>query len=180
MNIRKYDPKDYPRIKKIIDSVNKIECWPFYHPDGWDAQRTAEEFLSLQEYKDSIFLVAEEDGEIVGLIAGHNLASFVRREVSHLEEAFVKQGLMNGAAYYERDILVDPKHHQKGIGKLLLEKLQAHAQERGYTKLVTRTPPLNDRGQKFFERMRFQEILRDDNPPRIYLCKSIRAEPPIK
>ncbi len=172
MIIRNYKSRDFKDIKEIIDEVNKVECWPFYHPNGWNEERINEEFSPLDKYKDSIFFVVENEGKVVGLIVGHKFSPFLKSEINHLEE-FFKELISKENIYYERDILVNPKYYNKGVGSLLFEKLKIYAKDKGYKKLITRTPPLNQRGRNFFQKQGFKEILNDDKPPRVYLIKEL-------
>lgn len=170
--IRPYTFKDFNGIKKVIDSVIKNECWPHYYPNGWDEERIKQEFNPMYNYNDSIFLVSDNE-KITGLIAGHDLGSFIDNEIPHLRDRFDELGLYRSKVFYQRDIIIHKDHQRGTLGLKLFKIIQRHALRRGYIKLVTRTPLLNLRGRKFFEKLGYQEIFEDDNPERVYFDMSL-------
>jgi len=172
MLIRPYSEGDFEGIKKVIQNIQSEECWPHYYPNGWDEERIRQEFNPVLNYKHPLFLVSEENHEITGLIAGHDLESFVDNEISHLKNKFHEFDLLS-ETFYQRDIIVDKKHQRGTLGLRLFRELQKHASESGYSKLVTRTPPLNVRGRTFFNKIGYEEIFEDDNPSRIYFAMKL-------
>jgi GNAT superfamily N-acetyltransferase len=171
MNLRPYNPKkDFEGVKEVIQSAQTKECWPYYYPNGWDDKRIWQEFDPVENYRHSIFLVSEENGKITGLIAGHDLNSFINNEVPHLRSRF-NQGFRD--AFYQRDIIIHPDFQNRVVGFRLFRAMQKHAKKKGYIRLVTRTPPRNERGINFFERLGFFEIFRNRNPERIYFVMEL-------
>lgn len=165
--IRPYTFKDFAGIKEVIDSVIKGECWPHYYPDGWNEERIKQEFNPIYNYNDSIFLVSNNE-KITGLIAGHDLDSFIDNEIPHLKEKFKNLELYNDKVFYQRDIIIHNTYQRGILGLELFKLMQRHALRRNYTGLVTRTPLLNIRGRKFFEKIGYIEIFEDNNPERVY------------
>jgi len=103
MNIRPYVPEDFEGIHKVIDSINPTGCWPLYFPDGWDAERVRKEFAPISGYRDPLFLVVEEDTEIIGLTVGHDLDSFFENEVPHIPS-------LGSDHFYQRNVIVHRNH----------------------------------------------------------------------
>ncbi|MCK5630140.1 MAG: hypothetical protein KAI26_05965 [Nanoarchaeota archaeon] len=174
MIIRSYTESDFEGIKQVIHSVQTEECWPFYYPNGWDNRKILSEFNPLKNCRDSIFLVSEAEGQITGLIAGHDLDSFIEQEIPHLRAQFDELGIYQTKAFYQRDIILHKIHQRGTLGLRLFRDLQKHASETGYSTLVTRTPPLNSRGITFFSKLGYQEICEDSNPERVYFMMSLK------
>jgi GNAT superfamily N-acetyltransferase len=172
--IRQYSEKDFDGIVKLIQSIQDTDCWPLVYPNGWDIKKIKEEFEPMDNYQDSLFLVSESDGALTGLIAGHDLASFIRDEIPHLKNKFEEQDLVNPNVFYKRDIMIHPEYQRGFVGFRLVKELQNHASNRNYTRLVTRTPPLNLRGINFFEKLGYVPIFTDNNPERIYFKKTCK------
>ena len=102
MVIRQYTKKDFKGLTKVIKSVQSEECWPHYYPNGWNKARIQEEFKPLNNYIDPIFLVSDLGGQITGLIAGHDLDSFIDCELPHLKNRFNDLNLFKKRSFYQR------------------------------------------------------------------------------
>lgn len=83
---------------------------------------------------DAVFLVAEEDGAVVGTIA---------------LEVYPPAGLLRSAA-------VRPSHRDRGVGALLVQELMREARSRSLAELV-----LLATAAGYFERMGFVRIARE-------------------
>jgi len=96
------------------------------------------------------------------------LDSFIDNEIPHLRDKFDELGLYRSKVFYQRDIIIHKAHQRGVLGLKLFRNMQRHAIRRNYTKLVTRTPLLNFRGRKFFEKIGYKEIFEDNNPEGVY------------
>jgi GNAT superfamily N-acetyltransferase len=171
MEIRKYVLDDLDRVQELVAAVNLTTVWPKHHPCGWNKKRVEAEF-QLNQYEDPLLLVALFKNRIVGIVAGHDLNSFVAIDIPHISSKFPSS--MNlPTAYYQRDILCHPDFQGQGIATILMEKLETHAIRREYATLITRTVPDNSVGKNVFHRKGFSTLFEDDNPPRIYFSKTI-------
>ena len=168
MGIRQYSEKDFDGIVQLIQSIQKTDCWPIVYPSGWDEKRIKEEFEPMRNYHDPLFLVSESEEGITGLIAGHDLKSFIIDEVPHLDHKFREFNSICNAVFYQRDIMIHPAHQKGFSGLRLFQALRRHALSIGYDQVVTRTPPENLRGINFFEKLGYVPIFSDNNPKRIY------------
>jgi len=171
MIIREYKESDFPEIMRVIQATDKTDCWPKVFPYGWSEGRIREEFAPMKDYKDSCFFISEDNGRLTGLIAGHELLSFVENEVPHLRERFQEDINLD---YYQRDIIVHPNFQRGWVGLKLFRKMVEYAKAREYKRVVTRTPPLNSRGIKFFFGVGYRELFRDNNPERIYFWRDLK------
>ena len=171
MIIRNCQGEDFSGIVRVIQNAKITDCWPEVYPEGWNEERIKEEFAPLKSYEDSVFLVSEEQGRVTGLIAGHSLEPFLKFEIPHLKDAMPRFL----PAFYQRDIIIEPKSQKGSVGIRLFRELAEKAKEAGYKRLVTRTPPQNTRGVRFFKKLGYREILRDNNPERIYFEMKIQS-----
>jgi ribosomal protein S18 acetylase RimI-like enzyme len=103
-------------------------------------------FLGTQlEQRDIIVLVAERDGELLG----YTYAGV---------EGFDYMALRgpSGALY---DIVVDPVHRGRGIGRMLLDAALAALTARGAPRVVLSTAERNEPAQRLFARARFRRTM---------------------
>ena len=106
MIIRPYTEADFEGIKRVIHSIQTEECWPHYYPKGENSTKIRNEFEPMRSYKDSIFLVSEAKGQITGLIAGHDLDSFIEHEIPHLKTQLDEQGLYKSNTFFQQNIII--------------------------------------------------------------------------
>jgi len=172
MIIRPYEKKDFKGIVEVIHAVQKIDCWPEIYPKGWSVGRIRQEFSPIKDYWSSCFLVAEDNKKIAGLIAGHGLWMFVRKEIPHLKRKFGRYTSEDGFYYYQRDLIIHPDAQRRRLGHRLVKEFMKRAE--GCNKVFTRTPPQNRRGIEFFEKIGYRRIFRDNNPERVYFMTRVK------
>lgn len=103
-------------------------------------------FLASQlDEPNVIILVAEEDGRVIG----YTYAAVEGRDYMSLR----------GPAGVLYDIIVDPKHRGRGIGRRLLEDTLAILKERGAPRAVLSTADRNERAQHLFAGMGFRRTM---------------------
>ena len=56
------------------------------------------------------------------------------------------------------DVFVEPEYRNRGMGRALLQSVQAWAQERGADGISLQVAAANSRGRKFYEKLGFREI----------------------
>lgn len=92
-----------------------------------------------------VVLVAEQDGEVVGYtyagVEGHDWMA------------------LRGPAGVLYDIVVDPEHRGRGIGRLLLDATIAALEARGVPRLVLSTAERNEAAQRLFARAGFRRTM---------------------
>ncbi|MBC7222480.1 ribosomal protein S18-alanine N-acetyltransferase [Candidatus Bipolaricaulota bacterium] len=112
-----------------LPGIMRVERASF--PDPWPGLA----FVWYLFSGDSLFLVAEEDGEIRGFAIA----------------------VMEGEALHLHDIAVLPASRQRGIGRKLMEALMQKGREKKAKKVVLETRVENLVAQAFFRRFGFKE-----------------------
>ena len=103
-------------------------------------------FISTQlEDLDKAVLVAEVDGDAVGYafaaVEGYDYMA------------------LRGPAGVLHDIIVDPEHRGRGVGRLLLEAALAFFRSRGVPRVVLFTAEQNEAAQRLFASMGFRRTM---------------------
>jgi ribosomal protein S18 acetylase RimI-like enzyme len=103
-------------------------------------------FLGTQIAEPSVvILVAERDGEVLGYtyagVEGYDYMS------------------LRGPAGVLYDIVVDPAHRQRGVGRMLLEATLAALESRGAPRIVLSTAEHNESAQRLFTRAGFRRTM---------------------
>ncbi len=108
LRIRKGTVSDAIEISSLISRNSKILLVDDFDDDGLEFFLRSVEAKSIREYMDQGFpyLVAEENSEIIGVIA--------IKDYSHMFHLFV-----------------DKSHHKRGIAKMLWDEMRRYSLERG-------------------------------------------------
>jgi len=103
-------------------------------------------FLGTQlDESNVIVLVAEQDGEVLGYTyAGVEGTDYMS---------------LRGPAGVLYDIVVDPAHRTRGVGRTLLDATLAALAARGAPRVVLSTAERNDGAQRLFERAGFRRTM---------------------
>jgi GNAT superfamily N-acetyltransferase len=123
-----------------LDSALEMYEWlfesPGRRPPGWDRSRASAALRSAIEAEDSAVLVAELDGDLVGLCTAYLELNSVRF----------------GQRCWVEDLAVDPARRSQGIGARLLGAARDWARGRGATHLELDTAESRVDAQRFYER----------------------------
>ncbi len=103
-------------------------------------------FLSAQlGAPDKAILVADDNGDVIGYtyaaIEGYDYMS------------------LRGPAGILHDIIVDPEHRGRGVGRLLLDAALEFFRSRGVPRVVLSTAERNEAAQRLFARMGFRQTM---------------------
>ena len=100
---------------------------------------------SQLENPDIVIFVAEDDGDVLGYtfagVEGYDYMS------------------LRGPAGVLHDIVVDPAHRGRGVGRALLDATLAELQRRGAPRVVLSTAERNEAAQRLFERAGFRRTM---------------------
>ncbi len=109
------------------------------------AERVMRRFLAdLAASSHSFLFVAETGDRTVGFISG---------ELREGSPAFRSKTWAS-----VDDVFVEPDHRNLGVGRALLESVEAWAKERGAHGISLQVAAANKRGRKFYEELGFREI----------------------
>ena len=103
-------------------------------------------FLGSQlEESNVVILVAEQDGEVLGYTyAGVEGVDYMS---------------LRGPAGVLYDIVVDPEHRGRGVGRMLLDATLTALETRGAPRVVLSTAERNDSAQRLFARAGFRRTM---------------------
>jgi ribosomal protein S18 acetylase RimI-like enzyme len=90
---------------------------------------------------DALLVVAEEDGRIVGMAAGH-----IHKPSSMSEELAVELG----------SVYVEPGYRQRGLASALTSEVARFARERGVERITLKTFAQNEEALRAWERIGFE------------------------
>jgi GNAT superfamily N-acetyltransferase len=109
------------------------------------AERVMRRFLAdLTSSSQSFLFVAESDGRMVGFISGElreGSPTFRQRTWASVD-----------------DVFVEPDSRNLGIGRALLESVEAWARERRADGISLQVAAANERGRKFYAELGFREV----------------------
>jgi GNAT superfamily N-acetyltransferase len=109
---------------------------PGSRPGAWDERRAEVALRQAIESHDSVVLVADDDGALIGFITGYQDLHSVRF----------------GYRAWVEDFAVDPERRSRGVGKALLDAAKAWARERGATHLELDSALARTDAHRFYER----------------------------
>jgi len=146
MHIRTATEKDITSIRWLLDEQNVFhsELLPaFFRVSPTEESRVRK----VLEEADADFLIAEEEGELLGLAELHRKAT---KDLPILvQKAYV----------YIQELIVAEGHQGRGIGTEMMEAIRTWARERGAPSLRTSVVPSNDRARAFYARHGFVDTM---------------------
>jgi ribosomal protein S18 acetylase RimI-like enzyme len=147
--IRRATRADVPTIGRLGASLVRLHHE--FDPQRFIAATTRTEhgygsFLGTQiQDADTVVLVAERDGTVIG----YTYAGV---------EGFDYMSL-RGPAGVVYDIVVDPDHRGRGVGRQLLDATIAALADRGAPRVLLSTAEWNEAAQRLFERAGFRRTM---------------------
>jgi GNAT superfamily N-acetyltransferase len=122
--------------REILAMYRWLFAPPGAMPDAWDEERAAVAVREATESHDSVVLVAEDGGRLVGFLTAYLDLHSVRF----------------GHRVWVEDFAVHPDRRSEGIGKALLDAARAWARERGATHLELDSAEARKDAHRFYER----------------------------
>jgi ribosomal protein S18 acetylase RimI-like enzyme len=144
MKIRKANKKDLEEIKNLNTRIfiNNIKYDKDAVEEFAQTDQGAKYFKDALEDKEGIFLIAEEDGQIIGYINGTK-ADFSYRKSKYFEMY---------------NLGVSPSHKRKGIGTKLLDEFTKEVKKRGFQKIYLNCYAKNLEAINFYKASGYQTI----------------------
>ena len=130
ITIRKGEKRDIPAVLGLIRELAAFEKAPL-EVTNTEADMERDGFGASPVF---MLLVAELDSSIVGMAI-----------------YFIKYSTWKGKGIYLDDIVVNEKHRQQGIGRLLLDAVIRHSYELGAKQLHWQVLDWNEPAIKFYE-----------------------------
>ncbi len=147
--VRRATPADLPGIGRL--GALLVEAHHDFDPKRFIAVRpgTPEGYASFigtqLEDPDKAVLVAEDDGDVVGYayaaVEGYDYMA------------------LRGPAGVLHDIIVDPEHRGRGVGRLLLYAALEFLKSRGVPRVVLSTAARNEGAQRLFASVGFRRTM---------------------
>jgi GNAT superfamily N-acetyltransferase len=131
-------PARVDEIEAVISLYDWLFAPPGLRPPSWDERRAAVALREAISSHDSVVLVADAGGELVGLCTAYQDLHSVRF----------------GYRAWIEDLAVHPDRRSEGIGKLLLDSAKGWARERGATHLELDSAETRPDAHRFYERER--------------------------
>lgn len=129
-----------PAVAGEVEGLLPLYEWlftpPGYTPRWWKPDRARQALAEAIEDADSAVLVAERNGELVGICSAYLDLHSVRY----------------GRRCWVEDLAVHPGHRSEGIGGRLLDEAEQWARSRGATHLELDTGVAREDAQRFYER----------------------------
>jgi GNAT superfamily N-acetyltransferase len=125
-------------VPELVGLYEWLFAPPGARPASWDERRAAVALRQAIGSHDSVVLVADADGELVGICTAYQDLHSVRF----------------GSRAWIEDFAVHPERRSRGIGKRLLDSAKAWARERGATHLELDSAEGRAEAHRFYERER--------------------------
>jgi GNAT superfamily N-acetyltransferase len=122
--------------ESIVPLYEWLFAPPGSKPAAWDERRAVVALRQAIESHDSVVLLAEDGGALIGFITGYQDMHSVRF----------------GYRAWVEDFAVDPERRSQGVGKALLHAAKAWARERGATHLELDSAEARTDAHRFYER----------------------------
>jgi GNAT superfamily N-acetyltransferase len=123
-------------VEAVLPCYEWLFAPPAERPELWDEQGARMALTATIEDEDSILLVADHDGELVGFCTAY----------------LDLQSVRFGRRCWVEDLAVHPDRRSEGIGKALLNAAKAWAAEHGSTHLELDTAETRADARRFYER----------------------------
>jgi GNAT superfamily N-acetyltransferase len=123
-------------VAALIDAYDWLFQPPGYTPHGWDPERAAEALREAIADDRSTVLLAEDDGELIGICSAYLDLHSVRF----------------GRRCWVEDLAVHPDRRSQGIGGQLLAEVREWARASGATHFELDTGMARTEAQRFYER----------------------------
>ena len=147
--VRRATSADLPRIGRLgallVDEHHDFDSRRFLAASNRTPAGYAS-FLGTQlEDPDVAVLVADDDGDVIGYayaaVEGYDYMA------------------LRGPAGVLHDVIVDPEHRRRGVGRLLLDAALAYLKSRGAPRVVLSTAEQNEPAQRLFGSAGFRRTM---------------------
>ena len=135
-------------------SAMRLQLWD-HHTDEKDRADFARYRKKRAEGTALSFLAVAEEGRHVGFLDAELRSDYV-------------EGAEHAPVWYVEGLFVVPTERGKGVGRLLIEALEAHARSQGYSEIASDCELDDTMSEAFHKAVGFREVIRS-----IHLIKSL-------
>lgn len=147
--VRSATPADLPSIGRLFALLAQAHCdfdsLRFLAASDWTPAGYESWLRGQLGNPDVVILVADDSGTVIGYayaaVEGHDYMD------------------LRGPAGYLHDIVVDPEHRGRGVGRLLLTETLGHLKSRGTPRVLLMTAEQNDAAQRLFANAGFRRTM---------------------
>jgi GNAT superfamily N-acetyltransferase len=140
--IRRAVASDLPALMQMFEALAALqEPWRVFRPRPNLVEEMRHRFYADLADPDAIMLVAEREGRVVGMAAGH-----VHKPSMMSEEPAVELA----------SVYVDPAYRERGVAAALTGQVARFARERGVGRLTVKTFAQNEEALRAWERLGFE------------------------
>jgi GNAT superfamily N-acetyltransferase len=122
--------------KAVVPLYEWLFAPPGSRPGAWDERRAAVALRDAIDSHDACVLVADDDGDLIGICTAYQDIHSVRF----------------GYRAWVEDLAVDPDRRSQGVGRALLGAARDWARERGATHLELDSAEARADAHRFYER----------------------------
>jgi ribosomal protein S18 acetylase RimI-like enzyme len=140
--IRPATEEDLPSVMALFDELERHQGrWRVFEPRPTLRAEAEDRYQGAREDPDTLHLVAENDGTLVGMAIGR-----IAVVSSMSDEPVVEVA----------NVVVATAHRQRGVARALVRALADFARRRGVRRLVVKTYSENDEAMRFWRELGFQ------------------------
>lgn len=119
-----------PEISARLDDVARLRigvfrAWPYLYEGSFESERVY--LAAYARSKDSLFVLAFDDGEVIGASTGLPLAD----DTPEFHKPFLEHGIPIESVFYFGESVLLPEYRGCGIGHAFFDRREAHARALG-------------------------------------------------
>jgi ribosomal protein S18 acetylase RimI-like enzyme len=142
VSIRPAGERDLPACMEMFAELNRLQArWRVFPPRTGLAGEMEHKYHAALADPDALLLVAEEEGETVGMAAGH----------VHQPSTFSTELAVELSSVYVR-----PSHRRQGVARRLTAEVARFARSRGVDRITLKTFSQNEEAVEAWARMGFE------------------------
>lgn len=142
VSIRPAGERDLPACIEMFTDLNRLQApWRVFPPRSGLAGEMERKYHAALADPDALLLVAEEEGDLVGMAAGH----------VHQPSTFSRELAVEISSVYVR-----PSHRRRGVARRLTAEVARFARSRGVDRITLKTFAQNEEAVEAWVRMGFE------------------------
>ena len=142
MRIRPARAGDLPQAAELFGQLDRFQsAWRVFEPRPTLKDEAEQRYREALEGAGSRLMVAEVEGEVVGIAHGHLL------QISSISDEIVLE---------VENVFVAPSHRRRGVAEALVRALGDFAHGRGVRRMALKTYSHNEGAMRFWEALGFE------------------------